>query len=668
MMLNVPAFREQLLHEMDRPRNPDLMADVFDAPRWAEIMGPPTRTLTRIGVQYCVDGIPAFTRKSALSVKPAQFIILSLPPWLRYQARHMLVQMLIPSCLKDKAAKKYYDFVAKDEMNELRRDGVGGVRVLMYGDTLDAPGRRELLSMESVSAFYPCPHCLHTCETGLRKQIAAAGNRRCLARNSRWRQREFTFKGCHYMFKDVETRSPPVLRDDGNVSVMVSLARTRKPFCGHKMDRFLSEWTGIDWAGSACDMMHDLKGFCDMLLKGLVGNGQHGMYKGWNKDAQHRDDCEAFGIFREFHEGDVELPPWRLSPEAVQILDITVKNMWVPHYTDKLYKSSGSFWIHSDTMWKCRHKYRIVMTLLPTLLSGFVPAVHEAVLMIVYSLRRLLGQCISASEARQCGVLPGSPVVKKSCIPGMKRELAFGLVLLEGSFPVSHLNPNTHHMSHYGDQTMYLGMLKWLSMWAFERNNKRVKGFVRDHANPLSALTTSLQQDIATRLKNYSERPHAEFAGGSDKICDLRCRSRMYILSALEKIHLGMKGVTSFRRVRAYNIARILGVHFKAGEWGRRQCGSVITFMFAGRSRYCIVKKFLQVQCKSFARVIWLSKPSYPHWPNKLVVKVSVLRECKNTCVIPVERIEPCSVSVIPLPDGIHYYMLREKGYDRVTH
>ena len=225
MMLNVPAFREQLLHELDRPRNPDLMADIFDAPRWAQIMGPPTRTLTRIGVQYCVDGIPAFARKSTLSVKPAQFIILSLPPWLRYQARHMLVQMLIPSRLKGKAAKKYYDFVGEDEMNELRRDGVGGVRVLMYGDTLDAPGRREMLSMESVSAFYPCPHCLHTCQPGLRKQITGACNRRFLPLNSPWRQREFVFKGCRYMFRDVELRPPPVLRNDRNVSAMVSLAR-----------------------------------------------------------------------------------------------------------------------------------------------------------------------------------------------------------------------------------------------------------------------------------------------------------------------------------------------------------------------------------------------------------------------------------------------------------
>ena len=434
------------------------------------------------------------------------------------------------------------------------------------------------------------------------------------------------------------------------------------------MDRFLSRWTGVDWAGSACDMMHDLKGFCDMLLKGLVGIGQHGIYKGWNKDAQHRDDCEAFGIFREFHEGDVELPPWRLSREAVELLDITVKNMWVPHYTEKLYTSSGSFWIQSDVMWKCRHKYHIVMTLLPTLLSGFVPAVHEAVLMIVYSLRRLIGQCISASEAHQCGVLPGSPVVRKSSIPSMKRELTFGLVLLEGSFPVSHLNPNTHHITHYGGQTEYLGLLEWLSMWAFERNNKRVKGFACPHGNPMATLTTRLQQDIATRLANYSERPHAEFVGASnDQICYLSGRRRGCRLSALEKIHLGMKGVTSFQDVRAYNVARILGVHFKADEWGRRVCGSVITFMFAGRSRYCIVKKFLRVQRKSFARVVWLSKPSYPHWPNRLVVKVSVLRECKSTCVIPVERIEPCSVSVIPLSDGIHYYMLRDKGYDRVV-
>lgn len=161
-MLEVPAYRELLLHEWRRPRcnNADIMSDVYDTPRWEKIVGAATTPhLTRIVVQLCVDGIPAFNKKERLSVKPIQYFIWNLPPWLRYLARHMLVQMLLPAHLKGEAAAKYYNFLADYEMNDLSQNGVSGVKVIVYGDTLDAPGRRELLNMQSVNAFYPlCAH------------------------------------------------------------------------------------------------------------------------------------------------------------------------------------------------------------------------------------------------------------------------------------------------------------------------------------------------------------------------------------------------------------------------------------------------------------------------------------------------------------------------------
>ena len=33
--------------------------------------------------------------------------------------------------------------------------------------------------------------------------------------------------------------------------------------------------------------------------------------------------------------------------------------------------------------------------------------------------------------------------------------------------------------------------------------------------------------------------------------------------------------------------------------------------------------------------------------------------------VVSVDKIEPCTVAVIPDEDGIHYFMLRDKGIDR---
>lgn len=416
-LISLPGYRQLLLHEHRRSRTDNTMSDVYDTPRWQKIAGEPTPTLTRIVIHTCADGVPVYGRKEILSATPIQQLILSLPPWLRYQAKYMLVQMLIPANVKGPAAKKYYDWAAI-EINHLYREGINGVRVLIYGDTLDTPGRREIMNMQSVTAFYPCPHCLHTWQPGLRGQIYG-GYRRFLELGSRWRQREFTFRDNRYMFRDVETREAPIARTDSNVSVMVSLAQETRPVCGHKGPRFMHKWLGTDWEGSACDGMHDKKIFSDMTLKGLVGYGPNGMYKSWNKDTQHRQDCRAFGIHPEFANNPDSLPPWRLSREGVEIMDKRVCSMWWPHYIDRLCRKGHSFWTHPDRSWKAVHKHYVLMVILPTCLHDFVPAVHAALLMLVNALRHLDGEVVSINEAKRRGVEPGSTLIVKRKIAGI---------------------------------------------------------------------------------------------------------------------------------------------------------------------------------------------------------------------------------------------------------
>ena len=99
-LLKSPKYRELLMHESRRKRNPTVMSDIYDSPRWHEIAGRPTMNLERIVLQFCVDGIPAHNRKECGSVKPIQSMILSLPPWLRYQANNMLIHMILPAHLK----------------------------------------------------------------------------------------------------------------------------------------------------------------------------------------------------------------------------------------------------------------------------------------------------------------------------------------------------------------------------------------------------------------------------------------------------------------------------------------------------------------------------------------------------------------------------------------
>lgn len=192
---------------------------------------------------------------------------------------------------------------------------------------------------------------------------------------------------------------------------MAARGTPKKPFLGHKGAHFLCKWKGVDWAGNFCDKMHDYKLICEMALKCLVGNrSHHGMYKEWStkkKDARHKADCKAYGIFHAFHSADDEPPPWRLTKDQVGICDMRVRSMWWPHYMDPLAFKGHSFWTHPDRMWKCKHKGYALMVIIPTCLDGFVPEAHTALLATVSALRRLGGQVFCLEEARRRGFIPG---------------------------------------------------------------------------------------------------------------------------------------------------------------------------------------------------------------------------------------------------------------------
>lgn len=99
------------------------MSDVYDTPAWKEFMGPPVFPNNRVGLLFCVDAIPAFA-VGTLSLKPAEFINLSLPPGIRTKAENILLLMLLPNTLnKGAAQKKYYDFAAKFELKDIATKG-----------------------------------------------------------------------------------------------------------------------------------------------------------------------------------------------------------------------------------------------------------------------------------------------------------------------------------------------------------------------------------------------------------------------------------------------------------------------------------------------------------------------------------------------------------------
>ena len=523
-LLSLRKFRRHLLYESKRKSAPEYISDVYDASRWQEKMGPPGDRLNRIGFQLCVDSFPMHARKGAGSAKPVQLMNLSLPPWLRCKQEYMLLLMLVPAHLKYKKSRKYYDFAADYEINDLHTNGVSGVRVILYGTTLDSPGRREVLNMQSVAAYYPCPHCLHTALPGIRS-LCHGGYRRYLAVRSRWRQQSFRFNGHTYEFQNAEARPPPAPRTDRNVSEMVALARATRPFRGHKGPPLLVRWIAADWGGSICDVMHDYKLVCEMVLKCLVGYlPKGGVYAGWKKDETHRQDCELYGMFAEVADRARELP-WRLSKQELDTVDRRTCRIWWPPQVDRLVKEGRSFWTRSNRMYKSIHKRYILLVLLPTVLHGFVPAVHSALLTLIYGLRRLDGQVFSVNEAENIGVEPGQRALFKEAIPSMRDLVVRGLVLLEGSFPIDHLNPGMHHVVHHPEQAGLVGILMWLAMFAFERYNKKMKGLVRNPHHAVLSLASNAVMDIATRFVAVADSNESETRAPG---CELHGRNKFY--------------------------------------------------------------------------------------------------------------------------------------------
>ena len=118
-------------------------------------------------------------------------------------------------------------------------------------------------------------------------------------------------------------------------------------------------------------------------------------------------------------------------------------------------------------------------------------------------------------------------------------------------------------------------------MRVFERNNKRIKGLVRGTRRPLAELANNIQMDIATRFTCYEDQ--------SELLDDRPPRSILFSAtthswSRRERLRLSMMGVTSTTdNIMCFNTARILGVHFRANEWGQETCGSVLTTIYLGR-------------------------------------------------------------------------------------
>ena len=289
----------------------------------------------------------------------------------------------------------------------------------------------------------------------------------------------------------------------------------------------------------------------------------------------------------------------------------------------------------------------------------------------MWAIRRLIGQVHSYAEAKRLNVLPGSRTLRPEEYAAIKRDLTLALVLLEGCLPVTQLNPALHHFQHYVEYSTTHGPIILYWMMGFERNNKHMKGLIKNHHHPEVSLAKASTRDHSARFVssqmgiNDLTRPHLCFLWGTPK---------HYVPTENEIGDFSLSGVeVDFLNLTEFPVAYILNRHFKAGEWGQHPwCGSVITCVIRGRSLYARVERFLLVEGDDnpgYASVKWFSPPEYP-LGTPVVVKVKDEGENLDRelgCVISITQIDPSPVMIESDPDNDCYFMMRDSGYDTCT-
>ena len=90
-LMQTPAYAQMLKFESLRNTDRDYFTDVFDTPVWRKLFRGVDRR-DRVGLLFCMDAFDGLK-----SHMPAEYCVLSLPPWERYKAKNMLLNLLLPT-------------------------------------------------------------------------------------------------------------------------------------------------------------------------------------------------------------------------------------------------------------------------------------------------------------------------------------------------------------------------------------------------------------------------------------------------------------------------------------------------------------------------------------------------------------------------------------------
>ena len=304
-LLKCPQFVKAVLHEGCRPHHSrNIVSDVYDCHAYQELLGPVSPgKITRMGLLLCMDGFPAFhgKHKGSPSLMPAEFVLLSLPPSLRYDPDNMLMFMLVPHDMSSASQLKYFQYVVRQDLNPLQKDGVQGpdgkVKVKIFGAVMDLKGKEKFYNIESIVGYCSCTTCLVHFDKGPKGPIYCCA-RRFLPPGHPMRQQNCIFEGLQLSFAKQEPRSAPNIKTTQTIFQLLTMVRRLQVqhYLGQKgppmlmsMNNFKYEYFNIlEW-------MHNLKCAFDNILDLLVGKVE-GKVK---TDMKARTTSQALGLFPE---------------------------------------------------------------------------------------------------------------------------------------------------------------------------------------------------------------------------------------------------------------------------------------------------------------------------------------------------------------------------------
>ena len=124
--------------------------------------------------------------------------------------------------------------------------------------------------------------------------------------------------------------------------------------------------------------------------------------------------------------------PWRLSPEAVKVVDARIESIVYPHGPAGCSKDGAGFIKNMNRVRRISQKLLAFLVILPTVLRDYVPELRTGLRKLVLGLKILEGRCVNAKEAMELDVAIGSRPLLEEDIDKARTLIIEGLSMLEG--------------------------------------------------------------------------------------------------------------------------------------------------------------------------------------------------------------------------------------------